>query len=177
MDPHGCAVARLSQQSAYWLHLIIGPATRLPLTHVENCAELFAKAVADPRGDRQDIQRGGRAGRKNLDLRRRSLETIRGGRCPCARLRAGDPEGIRPSVAVNAENPKSAFVPLPSPLRRNPPRAKSQSPIPGFPHGAVALPLESKRRSGWVTASGQSNRFLNASLAGLSDRAHLSFRD
>jgi nucleoside-diphosphate-sugar epimerase len=31
------------------LHLIIGPATRLPLTYVENCADLFAKAVADPR--------------------------------------------------------------------------------------------------------------------------------
>jgi nucleoside-diphosphate-sugar epimerase len=31
------------------LHLIIGPATRLPLTHVENCADLFAKAATDPR--------------------------------------------------------------------------------------------------------------------------------
>jgi nucleoside-diphosphate-sugar epimerase len=31
------------------LQLVIGPATRLPLTHVENCADLFAKAVADPR--------------------------------------------------------------------------------------------------------------------------------
>ena len=31
------------------LHFVIGPATRLPLTHVENCADLFAKAVADRR--------------------------------------------------------------------------------------------------------------------------------
>jgi UDP-glucose 4-epimerase len=31
------------------LRLVIGPATRLPLTHVENCADLFAKAAADPR--------------------------------------------------------------------------------------------------------------------------------
>lgn len=31
------------------LHLVIGPATRLPLTHVENCADLFAKAATDPR--------------------------------------------------------------------------------------------------------------------------------
>lgn len=30
-------------------YLIIGPATRLPLTHVENCADLFAKAATDPR--------------------------------------------------------------------------------------------------------------------------------
>jgi nucleoside-diphosphate-sugar epimerase len=31
------------------LHLVIGPATRLPLTHVENCADLFAKAATDAR--------------------------------------------------------------------------------------------------------------------------------
>jgi 2-alkyl-3-oxoalkanoate reductase len=31
------------------LHFVIGPATRLPLTHVENCADLFAKAATDPR--------------------------------------------------------------------------------------------------------------------------------
>jgi len=30
-------------------HLVIGPLTRLPLTHVENCAEVFALAAADPR--------------------------------------------------------------------------------------------------------------------------------
>jgi nucleoside-diphosphate-sugar epimerase len=31
-------------------HLVIGPLTRLPLTHVENCADVFALAAADPRG-------------------------------------------------------------------------------------------------------------------------------
>jgi UDP-glucose 4-epimerase len=31
------------------LYLVIGPATRLPLTYVENCADLFAKAATDPR--------------------------------------------------------------------------------------------------------------------------------
>lgn len=31
------------------LYLIIGPTTRLPLTHVENCADLFAKAATDRR--------------------------------------------------------------------------------------------------------------------------------
>jgi nucleoside-diphosphate-sugar epimerase len=31
------------------LHVVIGPATRLPLTHVENCADLFAKASSDSR--------------------------------------------------------------------------------------------------------------------------------
>jgi UDP-glucose 4-epimerase len=30
-------------------HLVIGPMTRMPLTHVENCAEVFAIAAADPR--------------------------------------------------------------------------------------------------------------------------------
>ncbi len=30
-------------------HLAIGPLTRLPLTHVENCADLFALAASDPR--------------------------------------------------------------------------------------------------------------------------------
>lgn len=31
------------------LHLVIGPLTHVPMTHVENCADLFALAVADPR--------------------------------------------------------------------------------------------------------------------------------
>src|SRR5262249_34067335 len=30
-------------------HLVIGPWTRCPLTHVENCADLFARAASDPR--------------------------------------------------------------------------------------------------------------------------------
>jgi UDP-glucose 4-epimerase len=30
-------------------HLVVGPFTRLPLTHVENCADLFALAATDPR--------------------------------------------------------------------------------------------------------------------------------
>ncbi len=30
-------------------HLVIGPSTRLPLTHVENCADAFACAASDPR--------------------------------------------------------------------------------------------------------------------------------
>jgi nucleoside-diphosphate-sugar epimerase len=30
-------------------HLVFGPSTRLPLTHVENCAHLFAEAVESPR--------------------------------------------------------------------------------------------------------------------------------
>jgi UDP-glucose 4-epimerase len=30
-------------------HLVIGPLTRMPLTHVENCAQLFALAASDPR--------------------------------------------------------------------------------------------------------------------------------
>jgi UDP-glucose 4-epimerase len=31
------------------VHLVFGPRTRLPLTHVENCAHLFAEAVQNPR--------------------------------------------------------------------------------------------------------------------------------
>jgi len=31
------------------LHVVIGPLSRMPLTHVENCADLFALAAADPR--------------------------------------------------------------------------------------------------------------------------------
>ena len=30
-------------------HLVIGPLTRMPMTHVENCADVFALAAADPR--------------------------------------------------------------------------------------------------------------------------------
>jgi 2-alkyl-3-oxoalkanoate reductase len=31
------------------VHLVIGPFSRMPLTHVENCADLFAVAAVDPR--------------------------------------------------------------------------------------------------------------------------------
>jgi 2-alkyl-3-oxoalkanoate reductase len=31
------------------VHIVIGPMVRMPLTHVENCAELFALAAEDPR--------------------------------------------------------------------------------------------------------------------------------
>jgi UDP-glucose 4-epimerase len=31
------------------LHVVIGPLSRMPLTHVENCADLFARAAEDPR--------------------------------------------------------------------------------------------------------------------------------
>lgn len=31
------------------VHLVIGPLVRMPLTHVENCADLFARAAEDPR--------------------------------------------------------------------------------------------------------------------------------
>jgi 2-alkyl-3-oxoalkanoate reductase len=30
-------------------HLVIGPLTRMPMTHVENCADVFALAATDPR--------------------------------------------------------------------------------------------------------------------------------
>ena len=44
---NGC-VAGLGQELGRW-HLVIGPATRLPLTYVENCADCFAVAVENPR--------------------------------------------------------------------------------------------------------------------------------
>jgi nucleoside-diphosphate-sugar epimerase len=36
-------------------HLIIGPLTRMPMTHVENCAEVFALAAADARARGQTL--------------------------------------------------------------------------------------------------------------------------
>jgi nucleoside-diphosphate-sugar epimerase len=36
-------------------HLVIGPLTRLPLTHVENCADVFAVAATDPRARGQTL--------------------------------------------------------------------------------------------------------------------------
>jgi len=41
-------VAALGQRVGR-LHLVIGPLARCPLTHVENCADLFAVAATDPR--------------------------------------------------------------------------------------------------------------------------------
>jgi UDP-glucose 4-epimerase len=36
-------------------HLVIGPLTRIPMTHVENCADVFAVAAADPRARGQTL--------------------------------------------------------------------------------------------------------------------------
>jgi 2-alkyl-3-oxoalkanoate reductase len=36
-------------------HLVIGPLTRIPMTHVENCAHVFALAAADPRARGQTL--------------------------------------------------------------------------------------------------------------------------
>ncbi len=41
-------LAGLGQRLGRW-HLVFGPSTRLPLTHVENCADCFAEAVENPR--------------------------------------------------------------------------------------------------------------------------------
>ncbi len=36
-------------------HLVVGPLTRIPMTHVENCADVFAMAVTDPRACGQTL--------------------------------------------------------------------------------------------------------------------------
>jgi UDP-glucose 4-epimerase len=36
-------------------HVVIGPLTRIPMTHVENCADVFAVAAADPRARGQTL--------------------------------------------------------------------------------------------------------------------------
>jgi 2-alkyl-3-oxoalkanoate reductase len=36
-------------------HLVIGPLTRIPMTHVENCADVFASAAVDPRARGQTL--------------------------------------------------------------------------------------------------------------------------
>jgi UDP-glucose 4-epimerase len=36
-------------------HLVIGPLTRIPMTYVENCADVFALAAADPRAQGQTL--------------------------------------------------------------------------------------------------------------------------
>jgi nucleoside-diphosphate-sugar epimerase len=47
-------VAALGQQIGRH-HLVIGPLTRIPMTHVENCADVFALAAADPRARGQTL--------------------------------------------------------------------------------------------------------------------------
>jgi nucleoside-diphosphate-sugar epimerase len=37
------------------LHFVVGPFTHLPLTHVDNCADLFARVAADPRAAGQTL--------------------------------------------------------------------------------------------------------------------------
>jgi 2-alkyl-3-oxoalkanoate reductase len=36
-------------------HIVIGPLTRIPMTHVQNCAEVFALAATDPRASGQTL--------------------------------------------------------------------------------------------------------------------------
>src|SRR4029077_17422723 len=36
-------------------HLVIGPLTRMPMSHVENCADVFALAATDPRASGQTL--------------------------------------------------------------------------------------------------------------------------
>jgi len=36
-------------------HIVIGPTTRIPMTHVENCADVFARAAVDPRAIGQTL--------------------------------------------------------------------------------------------------------------------------
>lgn len=40
--------AALGQRFGKW-HVVIGPLVKMPMTHVENCADLFAVSAADPR--------------------------------------------------------------------------------------------------------------------------------
>ena len=47
-------VAALGQQFGRH-HLVIGPLTRMPMTHVENCADVFALAAADARARGQTL--------------------------------------------------------------------------------------------------------------------------
>ena len=49
-------------------HLVIGPLTRMPMTHVENCADVFALAAADAARPRPDLERRRRPRRAHLDL-------------------------------------------------------------------------------------------------------------
>ena len=49
-------------------HLVIGPLTRIPMTHVENCADVFALAATDPRARGPDLECGRRPRRAHLDL-------------------------------------------------------------------------------------------------------------
>ena len=53
---HG-SIAALGQQLGR-IQLVIGPFTRIPLTHVENCADLFALAAEDPRARGQTFNVG-----------------------------------------------------------------------------------------------------------------------
>jgi 2-alkyl-3-oxoalkanoate reductase len=50
---HGYLVALGQQVGRH--HLVIGPLTRLPMTHVENCAGVFAAAAVDPRARGQTL--------------------------------------------------------------------------------------------------------------------------
>lgn len=48
-------LAACGQRVGRRLHIVIGPFSHLPLTHVDNCADLFARAAVDPRAVGQTL--------------------------------------------------------------------------------------------------------------------------
>jgi len=68
--------AAMGQQAGRF-QIVIGPLTRLPLTHVENCADLFALAVEDPRASGETLNVVDGEGPRNWTFIRDCLEGLR----------------------------------------------------------------------------------------------------
>ena len=65
--------------------------TRMPMTHVENCADVFALAAADRPRSRPNLERGRRPRRTNLDVSLGLHARQRRARLARARSRSGSP--------------------------------------------------------------------------------------
>ena len=98
-------LAVLSQQFGRH-HLVIGPLTRIAITHVENCADVFAAGGGGRPRSRPDLERDRRPGRAHLDLPLRLHARQR----PAGLARCPSPTGS-PSGSCGWPSPPSSGEP------------------------------------------------------------------
>src|SRR5262249_44244569 len=120
-------------------HLVIGPLTRIPMTHVENCADVFALAATDPRAVGQTLNVvDGPGARISSYL----SDYMRGSGQPGARVRAVEDcacwvfaVGSRPFLGVPTVRP-AVTMPLAVRAQKNPDLGRNPNvgkPVRGAP--------------------------------------------
>ena len=128
-------LAGLGQRLGRW-HLVFGPSTRLPLTHVENCADCFAEAVENPRAVGQTFNLVDGHDISSWHYLGEYLRAQRG-------TRASDPGPLRGRAVGFAAGRRDQSAALPRPGET--PRPLDPLPVPG---PIQAAPIQHPRAPG-----------------------------